>query len=85
MTEQASNPYLRDPPTDFTPVDDLSDEEAREQVDLLREAIREHDYRYYVENDPVIGDRTYDALFTRLQDLEEHFDLTTDDIVIGRL
>jgi DNA ligase (NAD+) len=79
MTEQASNPYLRDPPTDFTPVDDLSDEEAREQVDLLREAIREHDYRYYVENDPVIGDRTYDALFTRLQDLEEHFDLTTDD------
>ncbi|MFC5366004.1 NAD-dependent DNA ligase LigA [Salinirubrum litoreum] len=79
MTEQASNPYLRDPLTDFTPVEDLTDEEATEQVELLREAIREHDYRYYVENDPVIGDRTYDALFTRLRTLEDAFDLTADD------
>jgi DNA ligase (NAD+) len=79
MTEQASNPYLRDPPTDFTPAEDLTDEEAEEQIDLLRAAIREHDYRYYVENDPVIGDRTYDALFARLQELEEYFGLATQD------
>jgi DNA ligase (NAD+) len=79
MTEQASNPYLRDPPTDFTPTEELTEEEATEQVELLREAIREHDYRYYAENDPVIADRTYDVLFARLQELEETFDLTTPD------
>jgi DNA ligase (NAD+) len=79
MTEQASNPYLRDPPTDFTPVEELSDEAATEQVELLRAAIRDHDYRYYVEHDPVIGDRTYDALFARLQELEDAFGLTTPD------
>ncbi len=44
----------------------------------MREALRYHDYRYYVENDPVIGDRAYDALFSRLQRLESAFDLDTD-------
>ncbi|MDQ2050390.1 NAD-dependent DNA ligase LigA [Natronolimnohabitans sp. A-GB9] len=73
------NPYLREPPTDFEPVDALSPEEAREQVALLREAIREHDRRYYVENDPIIADRTYDALFARLQELEDAFDLSHPD------
>ena len=73
------NPYLRDPPTDFEPVEGLPEEAAREQVDLLREAIREHDRRYYVENDPTVADRTYDALFARLQDLEDAFDLSHPD------
>ncbi|WP_254861486.1 NAD-dependent DNA ligase LigA [Halovivax gelatinilyticus] len=73
------NPYLRDPPTEFRPVDDLSADEAERQVALLREAIREHDRRYYVENDPIIADRTYDSLFTRLQALEEAFDLGHPD------
>ncbi|NHN60947.1 MULTISPECIES: NAD-dependent DNA ligase LigA [Halorussus] len=73
------NPYVEDPPTDFDPVEQLTDEEAAEQARLLREAVRYHDYRYYVENDPVVADRTYDALFTRLQDLEDAFDVQTDD------
>ncbi|OLZ42529.1 DNA ligase (NAD(+)) LigA [Natrinema saccharevitans] len=73
------NPYLREPPTDFEPVEDLSGDEAREQVTLLREAVREHDRRYYVENDPIIGDRTYDALFSRLRELEEAFGLDHPD------
>ncbi|ELY88321.1 NAD-dependent DNA ligase LigA [Natrialba taiwanensis] len=73
------NPYLRDPPTEFSPVDALSAAAAREQVAQLREAIREHDRRYYVENDPIIADRTYDTLFSRLQELEETFDLTHPD------
>ncbi len=72
------NPYVSDPETDFSPVDELTADEAREQADRLREAIRYHDYRYYVEADPVIGDRAYDALFARLQDLEDEFDLDTD-------
>ncbi|WP_458208403.1 NAD-dependent DNA ligase LigA [Haladaptatus sp. NG-SE-30] len=73
------NPYVEDPRTDFAPVEELSEDEAREQAELLREAIRHHDYRYYVENDPIIADRTYDALFTRLQDLESAFDIQTED------
>ncbi|WP_049969423.1 NAD-dependent DNA ligase LigA [Haladaptatus cibarius] len=73
------NPYVEDPQTDFESVEALSEERAREQAELLREAIRHHDYRYYVENDPIIADRTYDALFTRLQELEDTFDIQTDD------
>ncbi|WP_224333380.1 NAD-dependent DNA ligase LigA [Haloprofundus halobius] len=79
MSDEASNPYLRDPPTEFDPVEELSEERAATQAEQLREAIREHDYRYYVENDPVIADRTYDALFARLQELEDEFGLQTED------
>ncbi|PSP94132.1 DNA ligase (NAD(+)) LigA, partial [Halobacteriales archaeon QH_8_68_33] len=84
MTEEAveapaDNPYVADPPTDFAPVEGLDADEAREQAAQLREAVRYHDHRYYVENDPVVGDRTYDALFTRLRDLEDAFDLRTED------
>ncbi|WP_424002312.1 NAD-dependent DNA ligase LigA [Haloarcula salina] len=74
----ADNPYVADPPTEFDPVGDLDAERAREQAEALREAIRYHDHRYYVEADPLIGDRAYDALFARLQDLEAAFDLDTD-------
>jgi DNA ligase (NAD+) len=73
------NPYVEDPPTDLEPVDALSESEAREQARLLRAAIRYHDQRYYVENDPAIADRSYDALFARLEDLEAAFDLQTGD------
>ncbi|EMA22533.1 NAD-dependent DNA ligase LigA [Haloarcula argentinensis] len=76
--DAVENPYLSDPRTEFEPVETIDAETAREQADQLREAIRDHDYRYYVENDPVIGDRAYDALFTRLQRLESAFDLDTD-------
>ena len=75
----ADNPYVEDPPTEFAPVEECSADDAKTQVEKLREAIRYHDYRYYVENDPVIGDRTYDALFSRLQALEDHFMLQSED------
>ncbi len=73
------NPYVEEPETDFEPVAEMDEAKASEQAALLREAIRHHDYRYYVENDPRIGDRTYDELFTRLQALEEAFDIQTPD------
>ena len=79
MATPDDDPYVRDPPTEFAPATDLSAEEAREQAARLRAAVRFHDRRYYVESDPVIADRTYDALFARLEDLEEEFDLQTDD------
>ncbi len=70
----ADNPYVHDPPTEFAPVDALSEREAREQAERLRAAVRYHDRRYYVAADPVIADRTYDQLFDRLRTLEEHLD-----------
>ncbi|WP_152039445.1 NAD-dependent DNA ligase LigA [Salinigranum salinum] len=79
LESETDNPYLRAPPTEFTPVEELSREAAEEQARLLREALHEHDRRYYVEADPVIADRTYDALFTRLESLEAEFDLATPD------
>jgi DNA ligase (NAD+) len=50
-----------------------SAEEAKEAVDTLREAIRYHNYRYYVLDDPVISDAEYDALMQDLEDLESRF------------
>ncbi|MFC7212204.1 NAD-dependent DNA ligase LigA [Natronoarchaeum sp. GCM10025321] len=69
------NPYIEEPETEFEAVESLSREAAREQAEQLREAIRYHDRQYYLEADPVIADRAYDALFERLQTLEETFDL----------
>ncbi|MFP4218574.1 MAG: NAD-dependent DNA ligase LigA, partial [Salinarchaeum sp.] len=80
-----TNSYIRDPDTDFAPVDTLNPERAREQAAQLRDAIRYHDHRYYVENDPVIADRTYDALFDRLATLEDTFDLQTPDSPTQRI
>jgi DNA ligase (NAD+) len=70
----ADNPYVVEPEPSFAPVEELDADAAREQIELLREAIEYHDYRYYVANDPAIADRTYDALFGRLQRLEDAFD-----------
>lgn len=47
--------------------------------DLVRE-IKNHDYRYYVLDDPLIDDRAYDTLYAELRALEEaHPDLQTFD------
>jgi DNA ligase (NAD+) len=48
-------------------------EEAREAVETLRDAIRYHNYRYYVLDAPVISDAEYDDLMRDLQALEEDF------------
>ncbi len=48
-------------------------DEARDIVEVLRDKIRYHNYRYYVLNDPVISDTEYDALMENLRALEEKF------------
>jgi len=46
----------------------------------LRELINEHNYRYYVLDDPIISDAEYDALMRELIALEEaHPELVTPD------
>jgi len=49
-------------------------------MEALREAIHEHDYRYYVLADPRITDFEYDALMHELQELErQHPEFVTAD------
>ena len=78
MDTPEDNPYISQPETNFAPVESLDSNAATEQAETLREAIRYHDHRYYVLADPAIDDRTYDALFSRLADLEEAFDLSRE-------
>jgi len=50
------------------------------QIAALRQEIREHDRRYYVEARPTISDRDYDQLMTQLKELEaKRPDLVTPD------
>lgn len=50
------------------------------RVEKLRDAVRYHQYRYYVLDDPTLSDREFDALFQELQALEAaHPELRTDD------
>ncbi len=39
-------------------------------IDLLRNLLRFHEYRYYIMNDPLLADVEYDQLFKALQKLE---------------
>jgi len=45
-------------------------QDVSKQIEQLREKIREHDYLYYVLNQPKISDRQYDKLFAELKKLE---------------
>jgi DNA ligase (NAD+) len=54
--------------------------QARARVKELRSALEEHAHRYYVLDDPEIGDAEYDALLDELRALErEHPELATPD------
>ena len=51
-----------------------------ERLRELREAIRHHEERYYIHNDPEISDEEFDRLLHELERLEaEHPDLVTTD------
>lgn len=44
---------------------------AKEQIDSLREELREHNYNYYILDNPTISDYEFDMKLKTLQDLEE--------------
>lgn len=48
------------------------------RVQLLREQLRDADYRYYVLDDPRLTDSQYDALFRELLDLEAQWPVLHD-------
>jgi DNA ligase (NAD+) len=72
--ERATDPRERPADPRERPAD------PRERAAELRRAIDYHAYRYYVLDDPEIGDDQYDALFNELKALEEeHPELITPD------
>jgi len=53
---------------------------AQARVQVLREQLAQHDYRYYVLDDPEVPDAEYDRLMRELRELEtEYPDLVTPD------
>jgi len=53
---------------------------VEQEIERLREEIREHEHRYYVLDDPKISDFEFDTLMKRLQQMEtQHPELVTAD------
>lgn len=58
----------------------------KNRYDELKKIIQEHDYRYYVLDNPIIGDYEYDQLFSELLSLEkDNPDLKTPDSPSARV
>lgn len=54
--------------------------QVKEEIRRLREQIREHNYRYYVLNEPSVSDSVYDQLYQELKQLEQaHPEFRTED------
>jgi DNA ligase (NAD+) len=52
----------------------------QERVEALRQEINQHNYRYFVLDDPIVADAEYDALMNELRALEaEHPELQSPD------
>ncbi len=67
-------------------IDKLPLEQAKIFAEDLRKAIRYHDYKYYVEANPVISDYQYDQLFHALEKTEKRFPgLVTPDSPTQRI
>ncbi len=58
----------------------MDKKEAKKEIEKLRYEINFHNYKYYVENNPVISDYEFDQLLKKLESLESEFpDLITPD------
>lgn len=61
-------------------------EEAAARIERLRAVINYNDWKYYVQDNPVLADAEYDALFKSLKDIEAaHPDLVTADSPTQRI
>lgn len=57
-----------------------SDTITTKDIDELRDVLRFHEYRYYIQNEPLISDFEYDGLYKQLESLEkENPDLIVPD------
>ncbi len=49
--------------------------EKTSYLDPLKEALRYHEWRYYILNEPILSDADYDVLFNQLKNLEKKYPL----------
>ncbi|MGH3148228.1 MAG: NAD-dependent DNA ligase LigA, partial [Rubrobacter sp.] len=60
--------------------------DIREKIEALRERVRYHNRRYYIQDAPEISDAEYDALYKELEAFEdEHPELVTPDSPTRRI
>lgn len=79
-SEQQRALYERSKKYLYTPNDTAFTEDAVQIAADLREIIRFHEWRYYVQNDPVVSDTEYDQLYKQLEAIEAQFpELVTAD------
>jgi len=58
----------------------MNKNQAKKEIEKLRKELNDHNYKYYVENNPVISDYEYDQMLKKLEGLETNFpDLVTPD------
>jgi len=51
----------------------MKSDKVEKEIRELSRKIEEHNYRYYVLDQPVVSDKEYDDLLRKLIDLEEKF------------
>ena len=60
---------------------------VKDKIDELRNALHQHNYNYYVLNQPIISDREFDELMHKLQQLEgqhpEYQDVNSPTVRLG--
>ena len=49
----------------------LSKEVSIDQIELLKDTLRYHEWKYSIKNSPVLADKEYDLLFKKLEKLEQ--------------
>ena len=65
--------------------EDAPDADLRRRWQELADEVREHQFRYYVKDAPIISDAEFDKLLRELQALEdEHPELRTPDSPTSR-
>jgi DNA ligase (NAD+) len=72
MSSSTASRRRHDEPV-LRPVEALTEEEARAELDFLAEEIKRHDRLYYTDAAPEISDAEYDALRRRNSEIEARF------------
>jgi len=70
---EARFPELRTSDLKAKPLEDLSEREAKIELERLRTELAEHDRRYYQEDAPTIADAEYDRLRQRSNGIEARY------------
>src|SRR3954470_16463552 len=60
-------------PETSDPEADSVDPDVRRRWQDLAEEVREHQFRYYIKDAPIVSDADFDTLFNELLALEERF------------